>query len=226
MTPAVLCTATAAARAAVFLDDAAADDRELEPPHPAFVGFRRMTYIWVDGDALLPIGDRVRMWLDFLRERGVRSAWLRAVDAGFAVCAAGPRGSDTWVVDGDAVQLTMRGVSGSAAMPAGDIEAAGHALRAALQVATARVADSMRRAELQRALAILDSSDDGSEASDVAWPFFILPARGYSTMARRLLGAAAAGWPADLTSDDELARMARAALLAAVNEPHQAPPPA
>ena len=79
---------------------------------------------------------------------------------------------------------------------------------------------------LQRALAILDSTDDGSEVSDVAWPFFVLPARGYTVRARRLLGAAAAGWPPDPGREEELAEAARAAVLAAVNEPQQTPPPA
>jgi len=226
MTPAELCTITAAARAAVFLDETGADERELEPPHPAFVGYRRMTYIWIEGDALLPIGDRVRMWLDFLRERGVRATWLHAAEAGFEVRATGRHGWDAWVVDGDAAQLSMRGGAAAEVPPPGDTADAAAALRTALRVAAANRGDAMRRAELQRALAILDSTDDGSEVSDVAWPFFVLPARGYTVRARRLLGAAAAGWPPDPGREEELAEAARAAVLAAVNEPQQTPPPA
>jgi hypothetical protein len=223
MTPAELCAVTAAARAAVYLAASDAADHELEPPHPAFVGFRRMTYIWVEGVSLLPIGDRAHMWLDFLRERGARSARLHTDGAVFVVRVATRAGTDTWRVDGDAAQLTMRGEAGGGEAPAPlELDAATRTLRDALLVATARESDAMRRAELQRARAILDSPDDGSEVSDIAWPYFILPPRGYGVAARRLMGAAAASWPAEPAGDDDLADAARTAVLAAANEPHTA----
>ena len=75
------------------------------------------------------------------------------------------------------VSLVARPV-GAEVPPPGDTADAAAALRTALRVAAANRGDAMRRAELQRALAILDSTDDGSEVSDVAWPFFVLPARG------------------------------------------------
>jgi hypothetical protein len=78
---------------------------------------------------------------------------------------------------------------------------------------------------VRRAAAILSSPDDGAEVSDVAWPHFILPTRGYSVAARRLLAAAATGWPDAPADQDSVSSAARDALLAAVNSPHLAARP-
>ena len=58
---------------------------KVDPPHPAFATFRRMSYVWVDGQAFEPIGDSLDLWLTFLRGNGARQAWLD-VSGGDEVC--------------------------------------------------------------------------------------------------------------------------------------------
>ncbi|HYL70657.1 MAG TPA: hypothetical protein VEY89_05080, partial [Candidatus Dormibacteraeota bacterium] len=94
------------------------------------------------------------------------------------------------------------------------VDAAAHALREALLAHVDRAATPMQREELQRAIAILDSDEDGSEVSDVAWPYFVMPEHAYTRDARRLFGAAASAWAG---FDEPWPEPARRAVSAAVN---------
>ncbi len=216
----LLCAAAAAARAAVHLQDPLGD--VAEPPHPAFAGFRRCTYLWQEGAATYPVGDTLQLWLAFLDERGARSARLAVDAAGPLVVVATDGGADAWrpaTVEGLTV---MRGVADAAAGDAPGLRDAEERLRAALAPAL-RQAGRLPRLQgeaVRRATAILDSAADGSEVSDVAWPFFVLTPR-HSDAARRLLAAAAALWPGELQlgGGEELVPrdVVQTALVAAVN---------
>lgn len=217
MDAALLAAIAAASRAIAYVARPDAGDRDLEPPHPAFVGFRRMTYVWTEGSTLEPIGDRIRLWLDFLRGQGTAGAWL-SLDAGTAVVATSGGVAAVWhVVDADG-SLTMRGARAEVG-PALRVDAAA-ADRLARALALAKPEAGLRRDEIERATAILESQDDGAEVSDVAWPYFLLPGDGYSAADRRLLAAAVSAWPAsdDVTSV-ALRHAAAAAMTAAVNSP-------
>lgn len=216
MTPEVLCAATAAARAAAHLGDEQASDRSLEPAHPAFVGFRRTTYIWTEAGVFEPVGDRFRLWLQFLRERAVRDVWLDLGPGGPAVRAQREAGSDVWHPVDLEGEMTMRGRAEPATdRPDGGVDAAGAALRDALATCLGDMAlPSLRGGELRRSAAILDSADDGSDVSDVAWPYFLLPETS-GAAARRLLAAAAAAWSDP--AEDAAAVAAVSAVVAAVN---------
>ena len=56
MEPWLFSTVTAAARAIAYIGTPEVTERELSPPHPAFVGFRRTSYVWVEGNELHPLG--------------------------------------------------------------------------------------------------------------------------------------------------------------------------
>ena len=218
MTPEQLCVVTAVARAAAFLDAPTVPDNDLEPTHPAFAGFRRTTYIWTDGQSFQPIGDSLRLWLDFLRERGVVDVWLdlRGVEA--VGRTRHGEGEDAWRAADDGELMTMRGRSEPAAPPPPlDVAAAEAALRVALEVALASALTAERDRELRAALAVLDSSGDGGALPEVDWPFFALPDRAYSVEARRLFGAAAIAWPDVDEQPEALRRASRDAVMAAVN---------
>lgn len=190
----LLCAAAAAARAQAFVRAPLPDDRLLEPPHPAFVGFRRMTYVWTEGNTMQPIGDRIRLWLEFLQAQTVDRAWL-AVRGGETLVVTRGGGTAAWQVFEDEGIMTMRGGPAPASPPPdADLMGAGGALRDAIREAIGGEG-GLRREELERGLAILGSTDDGSEVSDVAWPYFVLPEPAYGAAERRLLAAAGAAWP-------------------------------
>src|SRR6202140_5921600 len=109
MTPEDLWCVPGVAPAAAFRGAPAAPDSELEPSHPAFAAFRRVTYIWTDGQSFQPVGDHFRLWLDFLRERGVVEVWLD-LHGGETVCRTrNGEGEEAGRAAGDGELLTMRG---------------------------------------------------------------------------------------------------------------------
>jgi hypothetical protein len=218
MTPEQLCLVTAVARAAAFLDAPTASDDELEPPHPAFAAFRRLTYIWTDGQSFQPVGDHFRLWLDFLRKRGVIQVWLELHGGEMVGRTRHADGGDAWRAADDGELLTIRGWSEPVGPPlAFDVATAEAALRASLDNAVTLAPPAVRDRELRTALSILDSSDDGTEQSDVAWPYFVLPDRGFGVNARRLFAAAAIAWPDADEPPGPLRRKSRDAVMAAVN---------
>ncbi|MFN2582691.1 MAG: hypothetical protein ABR498_08135 [Candidatus Dormibacteria bacterium] len=223
----VLCSVTAAARAAAFKGDPHVPERGLAPPHPAFVGFRRMSYVWIEGDTLHPLGG-LPLWIDFLRKRGASTAWLR-LHGRDATVASVDGDASSWRVSDDELSPTMRGsAEASGRRPEPDLRSATRELTGALR-SGADAQQGLQREVYERGLAILASSDDGSEVSDVAWPHFVLPeVAGYSLEARRLIGAALTAWPApplavdgwsgyDPWPPDPVLTAARAAVMTAVN---------
>ncbi|MBV9099574.1 MAG: hypothetical protein JOZ46_02695 [Candidatus Dormibacteraeota bacterium] len=215
MTPEVLCAVTAAARAAAFIDDASAAERDLEPPHPAFVGFRRLAYIWVEAGSWQPVGDRIGIWLDFLRGRGVTAVRLDLQGEDAVVWTLRGDAADAWRIGDTGEQMSLRGSGDTMRRMRDDtVDAAARALRDAITGRLGAGPEQLQREELERALAILDSPADGSEVSDVAWPYFVLPERGYGVDARRLVGAAASAWAG---LGDPWPESARRAVAAAVN---------
>ena len=213
----LVCAVAAAARARVYLHRPL-DDRALEPPHPAFVGFRRMAYVWIDGPVLQPVADRVRLWIEYLRDQGTSEVALGFDQDDAAVITAGAR-SGRWLPRESDGSFTLRGGPGAPA--AEDVEHAG-AAAARLDTAVREVlagSGGVRRDELERALAILGSAEDGSELSDVAWPYFVLPDATYGADERRLLAAAMTAWPesSGAGADDALRTAAMRAVAAAVN---------
>ena len=223
----VLFAAAAAARAAAFVRGPTPDDRELEPPHPAFVGFRRMAYVWLEDNMLQPVGDRLRIWIEFMRAQGVTEVRL-ALPHDAVWVQTGGRMQATWEAFEDEGIVTMRGRAGTGWRPPdADPGVTAERLRGSIATAMAAAA-GLRQDELERAIAILDSSGDGSEVSDVAWPYFALPASHYGDAARRLFAAAAAAWPIEPASPqsgepeshpDPLLLAAAAAAMTAVNSP-------
>ncbi|MBV8301286.1 MAG: hypothetical protein JOY68_05135 [Candidatus Dormibacteraeota bacterium] len=210
MTPELFNLATAAARARCLIAGIDLGPDELEPRHPAFAGFRRVTYVWEEGLTSYPIGDRVALWIDFVRQRRPRTAHL-ALDPGPpSVRIDEADGASAWTAADLEGAPLVRGattvLAHSAGRPVGD---ASSELRAAAAAAAPHAATAMERDALLRATAILDSPGDGGEVSDVAWPYFVLPESAYRPEARRLLAAAAAAWPLDA---------ARQALAVVVNQ--------
>lgn len=221
MNPELLCAVTAAARAAAFVGEPDAPARELEPPHPAFVGFRRLAYIWIDAGAWQPVGDRFGIWLEFLRSRGVTDVRLDLRSADAAVWTLHGDAADVWRITDTGEQLSLCGESAVFTQDGDDaVGLAERTLRGAIVARLDEHPDQLQREELERALAILESPSDGSEVSDVAWPYFVLPERAYGLEARRLFGAAASAW-ANL--GDPGALIARNAVAAAVNSVAVAP---
>ena len=218
MTPEELCVVTAVARAAAFLGAPTASDLELEPSHPAFAAFRRITYIWTDGQSFEPVGDHLRIWLDFLRERGVVDVWLDLLGSETVGRTRHGEGEDAWRAADDGELLTMRGRREPAVPPAAfDLTSAEAALRASLASAVPSAVTATREGERRAALAILDASDDGREESGSAWAHFVLPDHAYGVEARRLFAAAAIAWPSPDEPPGPLWRHSRDAVMAAVN---------
>jgi hypothetical protein len=218
MTPEQLCVVAAVARAAAFLDAPAFPDNDLEPTYPALAGFRRMTYIWTDGQSFQPIGDNLRLWLGFLRDRGVVEVWLDLQGVEAVGRTRHEEGADAWRAADDGELMSMRGRSEPAASPSPiDVVAAEAALRAAVESALPSVLTADRDRDLRAALAILDSSGDGGALSDVDWPFSVLPDQAYGVEARRLFGAAAIAWPEAVAQPEALQLASRDAVMAAVN---------
>lgn len=193
--PDLVAAAAAAARAILSFAGAGQTDAELAPPHPAYVGFRRMAYVLVDGNTLQPVGDRIQLWLACLREQGCMGAALR-LDAGDAAVLTTGSSTLAWRAFDDDGHLTMRGAVEAGARLAHVEVAAAHAvLAAALRESASGLPKAPAwEAGRRTALAILDSPHDGSEASDVAWPSFVLPSA-YPAASRRLLAAALMVWP-------------------------------
>jgi hypothetical protein len=217
MTPEELCVVTAVARAAAFIGAPTAPDSELEPSHPAFDAFRRMTYIWTDGQSFQPVGDHFRIWLDFLRERGVVEVWLDLHGSETVGRTRNGEGEDAWRGADDGELLTMRGRSEPAAPSAGsDVATAEAALRASLDSALSSTLKATREGKLSTALGILNAANDG-ENSGVDWAHAVLPDRAYGADARRLFAAAAIAWPGAEEPPGPLWRQSRDAVMGAVN---------
>jgi len=156
-----------------------------------------MGYVWVDGQALEPIGDSLDLWLAFLRGRGAQEARLD-VSGGTEVCRVVRDGAvESWRPVWGGGIFTLNGSDGRATPPqepAIDLASASSRLERAVEAELQNAPDGVRRTSLERSLAILASAGDGEEVSDVAWPYFILP-EGAPTAARRLIAAACAAWP-------------------------------
>jgi hypothetical protein len=155
-----------------------------------------MSYIWVDGRALEPIGDSLDLWLVFLRDRGARQAWLD-VSGGAEVCrVVRSDGAETWTVVWNGGIYMLHGTEDTGPPRPHEIDLAGTSLRLgeAVDAELAAGATDVRRTALELARAILASEGDGEELSDVAWPYFVLP-EGSPTASRRIIAAACAAWP-------------------------------
>jgi hypothetical protein len=156
-----------------------------------------MGYVWVDGQALEPIGDSLDLWLAFLRGRGALEARLD-VSGGTEVCRVVRDGAvESWRPVWGGGIFTLNGSDGRPAAPqepAIDLASASSRLQRAVEAELQNAPDGVRRTSLERSLAILASPGDGEEVSDVAWPYFILP-DGAPTAARRLIASACAAWP-------------------------------
>jgi hypothetical protein len=155
-----------------------------------------MSYVWVDGQAFEPIGDSLDLWLAFIRGNGARQAWMD-VSGGEEVCRViRGDGEETWrtVWNGGIFMLHGAEETGPPRRRETDLSGMAQQLRDAIHAEAEAGASDVRRAALERALEILASSGDGEELSDVAWPYFVLPA-GSSAAARRLIAAASAAWP-------------------------------
>ncbi len=175
-----------------------------------------MSYVWVDGRALEPIGDSLDLWLAFLRERGARQARLE-VSGGSEVCRViRDGGEDTWrpVWGGGIFTLNgseaPAGASATSTEAAIDLASASTRLERAVRAELQSGPDDVRRSALERALAVLASAGDGEEVSDVAWPYFILP-EGADPAARRLIAAACAAWKETGAVPDPAAALERGA---------------
>jgi|ERR1700736_5894994 len=218
MTPEQLCVVAAVARAVAFLHAPAVPDDDLEPAHPTLAGFRRMTYIWTDGQSFQPIGDNLRLWLGFLRDRGVVEVWLDMEGVEAVARTRHEEGADAWRAADDGELMSMRGRSEPAPSTSPiDVADAEAALRAAVESALPTELTAERDRELRAALAILDSPRDDGALSDVEWPFLVLPDQGYGVAARRLFGAAATAWPEAAAQPEALQSALRDAVMAAVN---------
>src|SRR4029077_5662791 len=177
LTPALLCLAVAAARAGRFVNDPADARARMAPPHPAFAAFRKMSYVWVDGQAFEPIGDSLDHWLTYLAGNNARQAWLD-VSGGEEVCRViRSDGDETWrtVWNGGIFMLHGTEETGPPRRRETDVSAMGVQLRDAVQAELDAGATDVRCSALERALEILASQGDGEEVSDVAWPYFVLP---------------------------------------------------
>jgi len=155
-----------------------------------------MSYIWVDGRAYEPIGDSLDLWLVFLRDRGVRQAWLD-VSGGTEVCRVMRNdGAETWTIVWNGGIYMLHGAEDSGPPRRHEIDLAGASeqLRRSVDAELQAGATDVRRVALERSAGILAAGGDGEEVSDVAWPYFVLP-DGASTAARRLIAAACATWP-------------------------------
>jgi len=224
----------AAARAGRFVIDPADTAAGTAPRHPAFASFRKMSYVWVDGQAFEPIGDSLELWLTFLRGNSARQAWLD-VSGGDEVCRViRADGAETWrtVWNGGIFMLHGAEETGPPRHRETDVSGTGQRLHDAVHAEIEAGAGDVRRAALDRALEILASPGDGEEVSDVAWPYFVLP-DGSPMATRRLIAAASAAWPETPAAADPDARPPRGegcvdaaldAIAAAVNSAATAEP--
>ena len=193
-----------------------------------------MSYVWVDGQAFEPIGDSLDLWLSFLRGSGARAVWMD-VSGGDEVCrVTRGDGDETWrtVWNGGIFMLHGSEETGPPRHRETDVSGLAQRLHDAVHAEMEAGAAGVRQASLERALEILASPADGEEVSDVAWPYFVLPASS-PVAARRLIAAAAAAWPETAAVADPDAKPERgigcidaalAAIAAAVNSAATAEP--
>ena len=182
----------------------------MAPPHPAFATFRKMSYVWVDGQAFEPIGDSLDLWLTFLRGNGARQAWLDVSGGDEVIRVIRGDGAETWrtVWNGGIFMLHGAEETGPPRHRETDISGMAQRLHDAAHAEVEAGATDVRRAALDRALEILAAPGDGEEVSDVAWPYFVLP-DGSPVSARRVIAAAAAAWPESAAAADPDAKPAR-----------------
>ncbi len=182
----------------------------MAPPHPAFATFRKMSYVWVDGQAFEPIGDSLDLWLTFLRGNGARQAWLDVSGGDEVIRVIRGDGAETWrtVWNGGIFMLHGAEETGPPRHRETDVSGMAQRLHDAVHAEVEAGATDVRRAALDRALEILAAPGDGEEVSDVAWPYFVLP-DGSPVSARRLIAAAAAAWPESAAAADPDAKPAR-----------------
>ena len=182
----------------------------MAPPHPAFATFRKMSYVWVDGQAFEPIGDSLDLWLTFLRGNGARQAWLDVSGGDEVIRVIRGDGAETWrtVWNGGIFMLHGAEETGPPRHRETDISGMAQRLHDAVHAEVEAGATDVRRAALDRALEILAAPGDGEEVSDVAWPYFVLP-DGSPVSARRVIAAAAAAWPESAAAADPDAKPAR-----------------
>jgi hypothetical protein len=180
------------------------------PPHPAFATFRKMSYVWVDGQAFEPIGDSLDLWLTFLRGNGARQAWLDVSGGDEVIRVIRGDGAETWrtVWNGGIFMLHGAEETGPPRHRETDVSGMAQRLHDAVHAEVEAGATDVRRAALDRALEILAAPGDGEEVSDVAWPYFVLP-DGSPVSARRVIAAAAAAWPESAAAADPDAKPAR-----------------
>ncbi|MGA8362176.1 MAG: hypothetical protein WB793_11180 [Candidatus Dormiibacterota bacterium] len=206
----------------------------MAPPHPAFAAFRKMSYVWVDGQSFEPIGDSLDHWLTYLGGNGARQAWLDVAGAEEVCHVIRSDGDETWrtVWNGGIFMLHGSEDTGPPHRRETDVDAMAVRLHDAVHAELGAGAADVRRAALERALEILASARDGEEVSDVAWPYFVLP-DGSTTASRRLIAAASAAWPETPAAADPDARPPRGegcvdaaleAIAAAVNSAATAEP--
>ena len=200
----------AAAHAGRFVNDPADASARLAPRHPAFAAFRKMSYVWVDGQAFEPIGDSLDLWLTFLRGNGARQAWLDVSGGDEVIRVIRGDGAETWrtVWNGGIFMLHGAEETGPPRHRETDVSGMAQRLHDAVHAEVEAGATDVRRAALDRALEILAAPGDGEEVSDVAWPYFVLP-DGSPVSARRLIAAAAAAWPESAAAADPDAKPAR-----------------
>jgi hypothetical protein len=223
MTSTELCLVTMVARARAHLQHIGFSSGELEPPHPAFIALRRLTCIWTQDNVWQPVGDRVVLWLEFLHSRSAQRAWL-APDDDLMAFVRTAEGVDLWQIRCDNAHMTCVGQrAGHVVEPTISVETSSASLRDSLHDALAEDVDAVRRKELMLATSILQAPNDGSDLSDVAWPYFVLPEPLYDVAARRLFAAAAiVSGSAPLMSEATASALAKATLdsiIAAVNAP-------
>ena len=182
----------------------------MAPPHPAFATFRKMSYVWVDGQAFEPIGDSLDLWLTFLRGNGARQAWLDVSGGDEVIRVIRGDGAEMWrtVWNGGIFMLHGAEETGPPRHRETDVSGMAQRLHDAVHAEVEAGATDVRRAALDRALEILAAPGDGEEVSDVAWPYFVLP-DGSPVSARRLIAAAAAAWPESAAAADPDAKPAR-----------------
>jgi hypothetical protein len=186
----LLCAATLAARARCRIAGVGDPRDDLLPAHPAFLGVRRLRFGFEDGPAPGAGASSAVEWLEDLRDEGLVAM---ALDPGPPplIRTRLDDGDQAWEVvrlDSGATLLGRREPAPSA--PAADVQGLTDELRTALEAARATGAEPVLQRRLEIARAILDSADDGQEASDTAWPHFILPEAAQPPR-RRLLAAAA-----------------------------------
>ena len=150
----------AAARAGRFVNDAADTKAGIAPRHPAFASFRKMSYVWVDGQAFEPIGDSLDLWLTFLRGSGARQAWMD-VSGGDEVCRViRGDGAETWrtVWNGGIFMLHGAEETGPPRHRETDISGMAQRLHDAVRAEVEAGATDVRRAALDAIAAAVNSA--------------------------------------------------------------------